>query len=176
MELHEFAVNGKNTTPEIHVVEKRDYQPAAKDSVKLYYSIATSLRNDLAGLTAPLTIGDRLQMFLFFEDRRLGTHLAEAKYANRSARIQDFAYTCNQVAIDPTLDPSSGVVHCNFSNRGTVPHFKTFLVSLDGSEWAASSLSYEWKLKTGKNSLKLVAINVYNHFSRPAELNVRYTP
>jgi transglutaminase superfamily protein len=176
MELHEFAITGKNAAPEIHVLEKRDYQPAAKDSVRLYDSLATSLRNDLAGLSAPLTIGDRLRMFLFFEDPRLGAALTDAKYENRSSRIKDFEYTSNQVAIDHTPDPSRGAVLCNFSNRGTVPHFKTFLISLDGSEWTASGASYIWKLKPGENSLKLVAINMYNHFSRPAELKVRFTP
>ena len=177
LELHELALAGNAADARINTIEKRDYQPPSVSSVGYYYSFAIGLRNDLAGLQAPLTVQDRLLMFLQYKDPALSEKWTpQLNYANVSSRKEDFQYTRNQIVIRYAPEPARPLIHCYFETLGSIAHFKSFLVSVDQSGWKEAPDSFSWKLKPGLNTLAVVGVNQFNLISRRASLKVKLQP
>jgi hypothetical protein len=134
---------------ELHVVAKSADNPSKSIPDPLmgaYANFAVSLRSDLLRHPKPLTIQDRFDMFLFYQDEQTNMDLFDQErfnygipYRHITRRKEDLYYDCNRVRIKYTIDRTEGHVLLDFFTDGSMPNFKEFLVSLDrGKTWQPS--------------------------------------
>jgi hypothetical protein len=73
-------------------------------------------------------------------------------FGNRIAKHSDFEWTLNQAhyVLEPK-EPGTFVVHLDTET----PSFQTFLAEIDGGERKAVSSGFAWKLRPGKNQLRV---------------------
>lgn len=113
-----------------------------EDPFEVYEIFVVSLRSDLFRHPRPLTIRDRLRMFLFFRDQFSHEKTFQEKkipYSHVTERLEDLYYDCNKVRIEYTILEAENSVYFEFFTDHSMANFKNFQVSLDaGKTWQPS--------------------------------------
>ncbi|GAK59710.1 hypothetical protein U27_06695 [Candidatus Vecturithrix granuli] len=135
----------------------------------VYANFAVSLRSDLLRHTKPLTVQDRFDMFLFYQDQHTQTSAFQQvgdkiPYRHITTRKEDIYYDCNRVRIEYSIDTSLPGVVLEFFTEQSMANFKGFIVSVDqGKTWKYSPYQY---LLTGQHDEYEVWVRPVNMFDR----------
>ena len=94
------------------------------------------------------------------------TPLVGRRVTNWVRRQRDVYWTLHQASMHLAQTDKEGVLEVEFGH--SQPFFEKFVVAVDGRELADVGSRYQWKLKRGKNSLKVVAVDRYGRKARQA--------
>lgn len=138
-------------------------------SKNVYMNFAVSLRSDLLRHSTPLTIQDRFDMFLFYQDQHTKPSAFKQfghviPYRHITMRKEDIYYDCNYVRVEYTIDFSEPHVALEFFTDQSMANFQGFIVSEDqGKTWKSSP--YQFQI-TGKREEYEIWVKPVNMFDR----------
>jgi hypothetical protein len=153
--------------------EPRDDRGQHKMS--LYAHFAVSTRSDLMRLAKPLTVGDRFEMFVFFQDGNsdITAFNGRIPYVHVTSRADDIYFDCNYVRVDYRLDRKKKQVVFAFSTEASMFNFDRFAVSVNqGENWRPSGESLTLPCDTPVKELWVAAVNMAGRFGRPTRIEI----
>ncbi len=160
VEIHRaYLENGDISEVDIGTGEVR----AKPGSMSLYYNFAVSMRSDLIRHRKPLTIQDRLDMFLFYRDEGRND---VPPYRNVTSRLNDIYFDCNKVRIEWEEGEDGKSVILSFFTDQSMPNFSSFMVSSDNGK--------NWRLSEGTESITgscCIQVKPVNAAGRPGCVN-----
>ena len=141
----------------------------------LYANFAVSTRSDLMRLDKPLTVQDRLDMFVFFEDNATDPAAFGGRipYTHIASRPDDIYFGCNSVRVEHRIDKNSKRIDFTFFSDGSMFNFDSFAVSGDkGKSWERSNGEYMVQIPAQASSFWVAAVNMYGRFGRPTRVKI----
>jgi hypothetical protein len=110
--------------------------------------------------------------FVVLEGRQMPK--GQWQYGHFTGRRADLGWTINQVRFDASYGDAPGVVRIQM---GTVtPGFETFIAKIGDEDWKATTRSFDWPLRRGRNRLQMRVRNTSGALGPIGLLEINYEP